>query len=313
MQLTWKASESASCLYAATCIAAGHAPADRRLAAAFAPGVELALGEFAACGVPADRWLPTLTGLAASGVEGNRQLVDQTITKLAGSGAPAGALAGRLAGCLAGLKAAFQEAYRDTAIAGAAPLVDELLLRGRPLAAQWEARGPGMLWHIARSTEEGVLAERADVVLVYPLVGGHGLAHLPVNTVTFEAVLANPVDDLPEVVRLTWLLAQLNLDLPKFTERLPATRRERVAQLAMVPPVLAAAEHVELGRFSTDAIERAIVVWRQVDANASPADVAATAGTLMTWWTTYQAGTTPWVVALAALDQMLTGASGDRP
>jgi len=310
MQLTWKASESASCLYASTCIAARHAPADRRLAEAFAPGVESALAEFAACGAEADRWLPTLTGLAASGVEGNRQLVDQTITKLMGGRASADALAGRLAGCLAGLKAAFQNAYRETASAAAKPLVDELLMRGRPLAEQWEARGPGMLWHVARATEEGVLAERADLVLVYPVLGGHGLAHLPVNAVTFEAVLANPVDELPEVVRLAWLLAQLNLDLPKFADQLPANRRERVGQLAMVPPVLSAAEHVELGRFTADAIRHAIVAWRIVGGDAS--DVPAVADTLMTWWSTYQAGTTPWVVALAALDQMLAGVSGDR-
>ena len=310
MQLSWKASESASCLYAATCLAAGHAAADRPLAEAYWPAVEFALAEFTACGAAAERWLPMLTGLAASGVEGNRQLVDQTITKLMGGGGPNAALAGRLTGCVAGLKAAFQQAYRDASSANAAPLVDELLLRGRPLVEQWEARGPGMLWHVARSTEEGVLAERADVVLVYPVVGGHGLAHLPVNAVTFEAVLANPLDELPEVVRLAWLLAQLNLDLPMFAEHLPADRRGRVARLAMVPPVLAAAEHVELGRCTAEAIERALVAWRLVDADAGAA--AAGADTLLNWWTTYLEGATPWVVALAALDQMLPGTRGDR-
>ena len=310
MQLTWKASESASSLYAATCLAAGYPVADRRLAEAFAPAVDFALAEFAACGVPAERWLPMLTGLAASGVEGNRQLADQTITKLMGGGGPNAALAGRLAGCVAELKAAFQSAYRETAPSADRPLVDELLLRGRPLVEQWEARGPGMLWHVNRSTEEGVLAERADVVLVYPLVGGHGLAHLPINAVTFEAVLANPLDELPEVARLAWLVAQLNLDVPKFAEHLPAERRERVVQFAMVPPVLAAAEHVELGRFTPEAIERAIVAWRIVDAGTD--NVAEIADVLSNWWTTYQEGSTPWAVAVAALDQMLLGVSNDR-
>jgi hypothetical protein len=77
----------------------------------------------------------------------------------------------------------------------------------------------------------------------------------------------------------------------------------------MIPPVLAAAEHVELGRFTTEAIHRAIVAWRPVDADAR--DVAKVADTLMSWWTTYQAGSTPWVVALAALDQRLVGGGGD--
>ena len=58
MELTWKASEPASALYAATCLSAGLPVADTRLAEAFAPAVEMALAEFDACGTPADRLLP---------------------------------------------------------------------------------------------------------------------------------------------------------------------------------------------------------------------------------------------------------------
>ena len=88
MELTWKASEPANALYAASCLSAGLPVADARLAEAFAPAVEMVLAEFEACQAPADRLLPILTGLAARGVDDNRQLVEQAITKLVGSRSP---------------------------------------------------------------------------------------------------------------------------------------------------------------------------------------------------------------------------------
>ena len=164
---------------------------------------------------------------------------------------------------------------------------------------QWEARGPGLLLQIARSTEENVVAEAAEVTLVYPIVGGNGIAHRGVNTISFEAVLANPVDELPEVLRMAWLLAQLNLDLPMYSENIVAEHRDAVAQWAMVPPVLAAAEHVELATLSPESLAHAIVAWRLADDSNDRAD------TLLQWWTTYQEGSTPWSVALVALEHML--------
>ena len=65
---------------------------------------------------------------------------------------------------------------------------------------------------IGRLTERELVVERADVILVHPVLGGGGWAYPPYNAVCFEAVLANPIAELPEVVRLGWLLAQLNLD-----------------------------------------------------------------------------------------------------
>ena len=123
-------------------------------------------------------------------------------------------------------------------------LLDELELRAGPLREQWEGRGPGLLAGICRLTEPGILVERADVLVVYPVAGGGGTAHREHNAVSIEAVLANPLPQLPEVARLAWLIAQLNLDLPRYTETLRGSRR--VAALATIPPTLAAAADVEL-------------------------------------------------------------------
>jgi hypothetical protein len=311
MELTWKASESASALYAAKCMSDGLPVADARLAEAFAPALDFALAEFVACGAPADRLLPILTALAARGADDNRQLVEQAIAKTVGRGMFVPATIGRLATSIGGLKAAFQNAYRATVAADSPPLVDELTVLGRPLLAQWEAHGPGLLSQIARSTEQNVVAAGAEVVLVYPLVGGNGFAYRALNAVTIEATPTDPCAELPEVVRLAWLLSQLNLDLPAYADRVLPANRDMVGRWATIPPVLAAAEYVGLAPFSLEAIHQALVVWRLVDQHGGESPIAdraptlTTATTLMAWWTTLQQGQTPWAVALGALEQML--------
>lgn len=302
MDLTWKASEPASALYAANCLHAGLPIADTRLAEAFAPAADVLLAEFAACQAPPDRLLPLLTALAARGVDDNRQLVEQAITKLVGSRSSLAVSVGRLTGAISGLKAAFHQAYRASASDDAPSLAEQLLLRGRPLADEWQTRGPGLLLQIARLTEKNVLAEAAEISLAYPLVGGNGLAHRSLNAVTIEAVLTNPVERLPEVVRLAWLLAQLNLDLPKYADHVSPSHRQVVGQWALVPAVLSAAEYVEIVPLNDESVATAIEAWRLTGGNAPTEESVAT---LMTWWQTYQDGSTTWAVALGALEHML--------
>jgi hypothetical protein len=179
-------------------------------------------------------------------------------------------------------------------------LTDELALRERPLREQWEARGPGLIWNIANLTEAGLVPEQADVLLVRPAFGGAGAAHLQANSLRVEAVLANPHAELPEVVRLAWLVAQLDLDLPRHSEEIQADRLPHVARLAMIPPVLKAAEAVELVRYSPELIGRAIAAWHL----AVPPGLDAVS-VVSDWWETYQLDKTPFQVALAALDAMV--------
>ena len=162
-----------------------------------------------------------------------------------------------------------------------------------------------MLVQLARSTEENVLVANAEIALVYPFVGGHGMAHRQLNCVTFEAVLTNPIDSLPEVMRLAWLLAQLNLDLPMYADHVSADRRDAVGKWALVPAVLAAAECVELARLSAETVGKTLAAWRLAESASTAEAVANQSETLLTWWKTYQEGRTPWAVALGALEQML--------
>ena len=120
-------------------------------------------------------------------------------------------------------------------------------------------------------------------------------------------MLANPLEQLPETVRLGWLLSQLNLDLPKYSERLHRDRLRPVTALAMIAAVLASAAEVELARNDAATLSLALQSWRDAwSASFSVAPEVDLADTLSRWWETYQTSRPPFAVALTALDEMLT-------
>jgi hypothetical protein len=289
--LRWIVSSSASAFHAAEAIARGLPLADAALAAALAEPAAKLGAVVSASGIPGDLFWSHVSALAA-GVHNNRELASLVLAKTIGRGARLESLIDVFAAAFTALENAYDAAAPQS--------LDDLELRSGPLREQWEARGPGLLAQVGRLTEAGLIVEQADVLLVHPVLGGAGSAHLPYNSVRIEAVLANPQPALPEVVRLAWLLAQLNLDLPIHQETLS---RERVAQfgaLAMIPPVLAAAETVELARYNAATLNLALTTWQ-----AAVGDSAAAAQTLDEWWSVYCASRPAWSIALAALDSML--------
>ncbi len=173
----------------------------------------------------------------------------------------------------------------------------ELELRAEPLREQWEARGPGLLRGTGKLTEPELIVSNADVVLLYPVLGGGGRAIVGSSaTVAIEAVLTNPVPELPEVVRLGWLLGQpgvLQRTYPTFRSQ---ERLAKVGPLAMLPAVLIAAEHVELVRSADATLPRAIEAW-----HLGPADPVI----LADWWQRYQTNRSGWDTALEDLDGQL--------
>ena len=292
MKLHWKESLSATSLHAAACMREGLPITDELLAATLIGPAEQFFSEIETCGMAVEELLPTLLALAAQ-IDNNRQLIETAFTRIRGRALVAETSITRLAGALSDLEAELARARPR--------LGEELPARGRPLRELWEGRGPGLLRQTAELGEQLLIAPEATVVLVAPVVGGHGRAHLLGNRVTFEAVLANAMAELPETLRLAWLLAQLNLDLPVFSEHLPAGRLPAVAPLAALPLVLAAAESVELAQLDQPTLKLALECWHL------PADLPSDlTERLMNWWQTYQEGSTRWTVALTALDAMLT-------
>ncbi|MCU0961264.1 MAG: hypothetical protein MUF48_14300 [Pirellulaceae bacterium] len=292
MRVTWTASFRASCLHAAHAMALGQVAADVRLAEAIAEPVHALRVALQAAAVPRDALWRHLTGLAVI-VDSLRDLAERALTKTVGAGR-AGQLTSRLAASLAAVESAMRRA---------APELDaDLLPRGAALRQAWDERGSELLHAVVRWTDPQVVVSEAQVVLVHPFLGGGGAAHLPYNNVHIEALSAAPLPEpvLPELLRLTWLLAQLNLDVPVLSEHIDGQRLPAVAELAMVPVTLQAAEDAGMARLSLETLDAALQVWHIV----TPPDVDPVE-ILWRWWGTYLEAQPRWHVAFTALDRML--------
>jgi hypothetical protein len=279
----------------ADAIARSRTLVDPQLTAAVSEPARALQTEIQAASLPEARFWRSLNAFAYQ-LDNNGELAAMALRKSVGTTARHEPLAVKIAAHIATLENAVRNALPG--------LVDELALRARPLRELWEACGPGLLRAIGQLTDERLIVDSADVVLVYPALGGGGAAHLINNSVRIEAVLTNNIPQLPETVRLAWLVAQLNQDVPMFGERLHSDRLPLVAGLAMLPAVLAAGSELELCRCDPAAVALAISAWHpELPSAESTADV------VNLWWQTYQLSRTPWSTALAALDQMLAGTS----
>jgi len=174
-----------------------------------------------------------------------------------------------------------------------------------PIKLAWADQGDGLLHAVAAQTEAEILVEEATVVMVYPAEGGGGAAYLPYNLVHIEAVADDPVPQLPEIMRLAWLLSVLNLDLPAYSDQVTPKSLPLVAALAMLPATMAAARTIALAPYDEAIICQAMQSWL-----ATPDKAVAWSGFLLQWWETYQSMRPPLGTALAGLEKLLTASGG---
>lgn len=292
MELVWRPDRTASWLHAVDALWNGKPPVDEALATVLATAADGLRDTLDRERVPVHEFFTHAIPLA-HGVS-LRELAQAALVKVGGLD-KAQHTAAEVSSQLAHLQAMF-----DRTLPGVA---EQLRLRVEPLRLLWEARGPGLLAALGRMVGPDVLVERATIILVHPILGGGGCAHQQYNAVCLEAVLTNPLAELPEVVRLGWLLAQLNLDLPTHQGGLSRERALRLGQLALAAAVLSAAEEVELARANEAALRGALVGW-ELSAADEPA-LGSTVATLAEWWEVYRQNPPAFGVALAALDQML--------
>jgi hypothetical protein len=296
LQLHWQASPLVSGLHAADLLLRKQPLADPTLAAALADPVEkldLALREDH---LPAEKFLSHLLGLAP-GINGLTELTEVALTKTIGRTEAAPRMPW-YRGLLTDVKNAFTAALPELP----ANLTRDL----EPLRQRWNAEGVAVLAGVVNASEPGILVEDAAVVGVYPAQGGGGAASLPYNVARIELVAGDPVPELPELLRLVWLLSMLNLDLPRYGENIPADRLPLTAGLATVPLTLAAAEGVRLARGDPATVGLAVRTWL---APWGPKEEWA--ATVNQWWDVYTTMRPPWATALRALDQLLReGESG---
>jgi len=296
MQLNWTPNASASALNAAHAICMyGDKIVDARVADAIGK-YALGLGQWIETVAPFDtaRFWSLLVGHSAM-IDSNTDLAEIVARKFAIKIGDKVAVT-RLAGYISDIEAAYNQLFPK--------LLEQLPLRARPLQEQWLGFGPGLLAHLGRLTQKNLLVAEARVVLLQPVLGGDGVAHVDQNLVHIEAVLTNPMVELPEVVRLAWLLSQLHLDLPLHSEAIGSGVLARIAPLAMLPPILAAAEVIELSKCNESVAELAIEHWhipvpkdRDVHTDIVPI--------MMDWWETYLQTRPGWQTALQAFAKML--------
>jgi len=205
-------------------------------------------------------------------------------------------LVNTLAGHITDIEAAFNQLF---------PKHDEqVMLRIRPLQEQWLGYGQGLMAHLGRLTDKALVAQEVKVIPVQPVVGGYGWAHIESNMVRIEAMLTNPMIEIPEVVRLAWLTSQVQLELPRFSELLGTSLLHKVAPFAMLAPVLAAAQVVELSACTEENVALAIENWHipvpqgwDLQERLVP--------TLLDWWETHLTARPEWHIAMQALGKML--------
>jgi hypothetical protein len=303
VEVRWLASAATSCLHAADAQLAGRKLIDDALREALDEPVRR-LGEMIdGAGLDRHRLMRHALPLAAS-LDVTRALADVALRKALG-GERAAIVLDDFAQSFLTLRSVYQGVRGN--------VVDELEVRSKPLRQLWDARGRGLMAAIARATEDDLIPQEAEVVLVDPVTGGGGGAHLLYNSVRIEAVLANPLAQLPETVRLAWLLSQLNLDVPANQGALAPARATKCSALALVPATLAAAETVELARLDAPTTALAVTHWmggtsRESGSESGDSNNATqTAETLLSWWNVYQSSRPAWPVAITALDQMLGG------
>ncbi len=288
-KLHWLVSSLASCFYTLPALIEGKRLTNPVLAQGFVQSAHGLTAELKLSKIDRSRFLEQATMLAIEARDCS-QLASAVLQTCGGHTDPQ--THDHVSSCLSEIYQAFTSAIPDAE--------EELTVRGQAIRQRWETCGPGLLQAISEVTHPQVVPDQASVVLVSPVLGGGGVALLPRGTVLLEAVLTDPVETLPEVLRLAWLLSQLNLNVPVFCERIPNKRVGRAAALAMLPATLAAAESLGLARCDQPTIALALRTW-----HLESGLVDEVAAMLSHWWSELCEKKSRFAQALTALDRLL--------
>ncbi|MGN6545216.1 MAG: hypothetical protein ACTHK7_09225 [Aureliella sp.] len=293
MELRWQPSFDLSAMHAAWALASGKRFVDPALAEELAPAATELDRLARQAGVPASMFWRQLLALSAE-FPSNEQLAERVLSRLQ-PGTPSASSTAELARAVAACEAVMRRRFPR--------MLEELALRVGPMQGVWEARGPGLLRMLGNITDPDFIVPSATISLVQPVVGGDGAAHLLTNRVHIEALLTDVDPRLPETLRLAWLLGQLNLDRPVYSENVHGHRLAEVAELALLPAIIHAAEELQVTQLAPQTIELALALWLRTPEER----IAPLAEILMAWWETASAADWGWDTSLAALSKMLDG------
>jgi hypothetical protein len=288
VQLLWQISDLVSSFYTLDCMRHGLSTQDSPIGVALAEPVVRLHAALETISVPENIFWSHLVPLAAL-YPSLQELADVTLRKTVGAERAFGHVEA-LAGLLHDAQIAFMAAI-------AKPRVD-LMALAAPIKEAWNYHGAGLMGRAANWTDPDLVVDEATIILVHPARMGGGVAYLQYNLVTIEAVSTDLVPELPEFLRLAWLLSMLNLDLPRFSENIAGSRLPMVAGLAMVPVILTAAQELALATQNQETMSRAIQNWLPKGADHT--------GAVWEWWDGYTSMRPSWATALSALDRLLS-------
>src|SRR5262249_12557757 len=210
MELHWRTNEGVSLFHAVDQVRRGYALGATNLAQALAePTAKLVAS------VKEERLVPELfwrhlVPLAAE-FDNPRQLAEVLLVKLQGR-TEARVRIPRFTRNFTALRAAYDQA---------APSLEESAAQIEALKQIWAQQGAGLLAGLKTWTDDAILVAEAIVYVVPPVTPGGGWMHLPYNSVRIEPV-PDREGEVSEVLRLAWLLAPLNLDMPAYSEAIIA-------------------------------------------------------------------------------------------
>lgn len=317
MRLKWTPCVSASAIHATHCLAQGMALSDPDLENGLRHSAER-LKEMAVRSDPQRFWTALLAGSAS--IAQNRPLAEFVFREAvipferADSEFSETSIA-ELSGVITEVEAAFLSHF---------PKIEQQLpLRAGPLRDLWTGFGSGLAAHVKRLTQAQIVFGAAESVLVQPVCNGGGWPLMGRNAMVMEAVLANPEPELPEVLRVAWLLCQVAWDAGQRAAQREKAQQERahpensdqvesqssrqpfrfpseVERLAFIAVVLAAGQVVELCKMQEETVALALKHWLK-PARFHP----DTAVMMVGWWETYLQTKAEWRIAIQALEKLV--------
>jgi hypothetical protein len=300
MQLHWKPNLSASALHAAeACWRYPEQVNDSEVLATMRPYAErLGRSIFDLQPVePQGFWdMLIVTG---SAIDSNRELASAVLRNRLVQDAD-GSRASLLADLVTDVEAAFRRLF---------PRYDEQsAFRFRPLQEQWLGYGRGLMTQWKRLVHQDALADGCTIIGLQPILGGFGKAHPDRDLVRIEAVLTNARPELPEVIRLGWLLAQLEQDTNELFQTEASADVSMLIPLATLPSILAAGQQLELIRCDAAHVALAIQHWHvnspfaATGVTESPWELATL---LCEWWNSSERSQSSWQTAVQMLAKRL--------
>jgi hypothetical protein len=289
-QLRWRFAPELTAAYAAWQWTLGETPPDERLLGATREILSAFDERLAVAELSAETFWQAMLGSLTQG-SAEATSLPPALSAAGCSPLVTDSIAAALAGLLTDLRLSILQVLPK--------LADQLPLRARPLQEQWDAHGPGLMRQIGKLTHADLLPKRVNGLWIHPWLGGGGTSIPQSQAILVEAVLTNPLAELPEVVRIAWLAAQVGMARAEANVLVPADRLPRVVAAALIPVVLSAAAKLELVAGRPEQIALALTKWRP------PFAAASDLKTLNEWWDQFSAGSTPFPVALKALDRML--------